>query len=259
MKTTIFNLKHTSSSILLLFILGFIFSNSSLAQNQTFLIHEDQVLPSKQGDYVAVSKEFITLCKENNFPEPWKVAQMNDGKFLIITSLKNFADLDKNPMEDLAKKVGKEKFGSYFEKFNQCYDNHGSYVIILNNELSYMPDGLTITQEGLDYRKWFFMDVSAKNKSEFKEKMKEIKDLFVDKKSKMHYRVYESGFGQVGDRFVVVISAKDGLDYAQKSEENRNLLGNDFKLKFDHLYSLLSNYSEISGRMRPDLSYTPKK
>ena len=75
----------------------------------------------------------------------------------------------------------------------------------------------------------------------------------------MHYRVYESGFGQVGDRFVVVISAKNGLDYAQKSEENRNLLGNDFKLKFDDLYSLLSNYSEISGKMRPDLSYTPKK
>lgn len=24
----------------------------------------------------------------------------------------------------------------------------------------------------------------------------------------MHYRVYESGFGKVGDRFVVVISAK---------------------------------------------------
>ncbi len=98
-----------------------------------------------------------------------------------------------------------------------------------------------------------------KKKTKNKQKNKEIKDLFVAKKSKMHYCVYESGFGQVGDSFCCGYICKNGLDYAQKSEENRNLLGNDFKLKFDDLYSLLSNYSEISGKMRPDLSYTPKK
>ncbi len=72
----------------------------------------------------------------------------------------------------------------------------------------------------------------------------------------MHYRVYTNGFGQLSDRFVIVVSAKDELDMAQMSVENRKLLGPESKAKFDAVFNLASEYEEVTGRMRPDLAYT---
>jgi len=100
------------------------------------------------------------------------------------------------------------------------------------------------------------MDVAAKNVSKTREAIKAIKDLFAQKNSKMHYRIYQNGFGHVGDRFVVVISAKSALDYEQISEDNWKLLGKEARPLFDNLNSLISSYREISGWMRPDLSYS---
>ncbi len=247
---------NTLKSKLLLLAVLLVLPMVTVAQVQAFLIHEDQVKPSKHNDYVEVAKEFKALCEKHNFSESWSVAQMDDGTFLTITPVEKFADLDEDPMEDFAKTVGEEKFSNYYARFNQCYDKHGSYISLLNENLSYMPDGMSTTQEGQNYRRWIFMDVAAKNVSKTREAIKAIKDLFAQKNSKMHYRIYQNGFGHVGDRFVAVISAKSALDYEQISEDNWKLLGEEARPLFDNLNSLISSYSEISGWMRPDLSYS---
>lgn len=248
----------TNTTWLLFLLITFTIPMTVMAQIQAFLIHEDQVTPDKHNAYVSVAKDFKALCEKHNFSESWSVAQMDNGYFLTISSIENFADLDKNVMADLAEKVGEEAFQKYFDRFNQCYDKHGSYISLLNEELSYMPNGMNLEQNDENYRRWFFMESSAQNVSKVKEKIKAIKALFTDKNSKMYYRIYQNGFGLIGDRFVVVISAKSALDYEQKSEANRKLLGEESRALFDDLYNLLSAYNEISGRMRPDLGYIKK-
>lgn len=229
----------------------------SYSQNiQAFWVHEDQVKPGMSSEYESITKEFNEISKKNDFKANWSVAQMTNGKYLTITPIEKLGDIDDFSMAELSKKVGEEKFKSYFDRYNKCYDIHGSYVTLLNNDLSYMPDGMSTTQEGKEYRTWHIISVTPQNKAKMAENMKIVKDLFVSKKSKMHYRVYTNGFGQIGDRFVIVVSAKDELDMAQMSVENRKLLGPESKAKFDAVFNLASGYEEVTGRMRPDLSYS---
>lgn len=73
----------------------------------------------------------------------------------------------------------------------------------------------------------------------------------------MHYRIYRSGFGQMGDQIVAVISAKDAEDYARLSTENNKVLGEEGRKKFQEILDLVSDYRNIEGKMRPDLAFTP--
>ena len=226
---------------------------------QAFWVHEDQVKPSKTDEYVNITKDFNAACKKHNFEGAWNVAQLSNGKFLTITPIEKLGDIDDYSMAPLVEKMGEENFSAIFDRYNKCYDKHGSYVVIRNNNLSYMPDGMSTTQEGLDYRKWHFIYVTPENRAEMAKNMKAIKELFASKNSKMHYRVYVNGFGQIGDYFLVVVSAKDAEDYAKRSKENRALLGPDSKATFDAVFNLASDYEEVTGGMRPDLSYSYKK
>ncbi|RKE90858.1 hypothetical protein [Ichthyenterobacterium magnum] len=251
-------MKTFKQTILLVFV-TVLTSFSAQAQDdnfQAFLVHEDQVKPSKTSEYEAISKEFNEDCKKHNFEGTWNVAQTSNGKFLSISAIKNLGDIDNFSMVPLVEKIGKEKFASYFNRYDKCYDKHGSYVVLRNNDLSYMPDGMSTTQEGQDYRKWHYIYVTPENRSDMVKKLKAVKDLFVNKNSKVHYRIYTKGFGQMEDYFLVVVSAKNAEDYAKKSSENRTLLGKESKAVFDAVFNLASRYEEVTGSMRPDLSYS---
>ncbi|WP_219549442.1 hypothetical protein [Gramella sp. MT6] len=240
-------------------IFCFFLSLSMYAQegkNQAFWIHEDQVKPSMMMEYEKTSKELVEACKKNNVQNiQWSVASMDDGTFLSITPIANLADIQNMNFGDLREKVGDDTFNKMFEDFNKCYENHGDYVTLLVPSLSYMPDGLTTTTPGQEYRVWHRMDVSPANIQKVQSKMKELKDLFAAKNSKMHYRIYRSGFGNVGDYFVAVISAKDAMDYDSMSAENQKLLGKEGEKLFNEMFDYVDAYSIKRGAMRPDLSY----
>jgi len=166
------------------------------------------------------------------------------------------ADLDKNAFASLSEKMGKEAVKNLFAEMDKCYDIEQDYVLRLNQELTYMPDGVSITQEDQNYRKWHYLHVSPEDRSAVREKMMAVKGLFASKGSEMHYRVYNSGFGTRGEYFIVVVSAKDPVDYAQRATQNQALLGEEGKKTFDDLFASLLRYEEITGWMRPDLAYS---
>lgn len=225
---------------------------------QAFWIHEDQVKPSMRMEYEKVSKDLVAACKTNNIEGiQWAVASMDDGTYLSIMPIENLADIQNISFGDLQEKMGEEKFSKMFENFNKCYDNHGDYVTLLIPSLSYMPDGLTTNTPGKNYRVWHRMDVSAGNLQKIEGKMKELKDLFASKNSKMHYRIYKSGFGNVGDYYTAVISAKDAMDYDRMSKENDDLLGEEGQKLFGEVFQYVEAYDVKRGGMRQDLAYQP--
>ena len=247
-------IKKTTSILFCLFLSLSMFAQEG--KNQAFWIHEDQVKPSMMTDYEKASKDLVKACKDNKVKDmQWSVASMDDGTYLSITPIENLADIQNMNFDDLREKVGDDSFTKMFENFNKCYDKHGDYVSILVPSLSYMPDGLTTETPGQDYRVWHRMDVSPANMQKVQSKMKELKDLFASKNSKMHYRIYRSGFGNVGDSFVAVISAKDAMDYDSTSAENQKVLGEDGKKLFDEMFQHINAYSIKRGSMRPDLAY----
>ncbi|WP_163514625.1 hypothetical protein [Gelidibacter japonicus] len=247
----------TFKTTIALAILLILSSTNSNSQNQSFWIHADQVKPSKQAMYEQVTKDFIEACKKHDLKDSnWSTARVDDGTYLSITPIANMADLDKNPLAPLMEKMGEEKFRDIFKRFNECYDQHGDYIVHLISDLSYMPNGLTPDTPGQNYRKWHFLYVTPSNVAALRSKIKEIKNLYEKKGSKEYFRIYRSGFGTMGDYFLATVSAKDEQSYSMTSDQNDVLLGEEGKKLFTEMSMLLDRYELKTGEMKPELSYT---
>jgi hypothetical protein len=121
-----------------------------------------------------------------------------------------------------------------------------------------MPEGITQTPEGENYREFHYIYVSPGNRSVLKEKMKAIKALYKSKDSKTSYRVYNSGFGTDGEFYMVAIAAKDQEHMAQKGKANKELFGEDGQNAMWEMYQNVLRYEKMEGEMRPDMAYSPK-
>lgn len=229
------------------------------AQNQMYVIHQDNVKPAMQAEYVKINKELVEACKKHNLQgTEWYASRIDDGSYIFASPIKNMAELDANTFAPLAEKMGKDNFSALFERFNKCYDTHGDFLVILRNDLSYKASANAPT-EAQNFTKYHFFYVSPENSKKMVEKLKEIKELYTSKKSNETYQIYHSGFGEMNEYYVAVLNAKDEMAYEKTSEENNTLLGDDWNKKFNELFVLSAKYEQKSGYMRPELSYQPKK
>ncbi len=249
-------MKTIKTTLVLALLLSFV---CQLSQAQKmFMVHQDNVKPSMVMEYEKIAKELSAASVEHNLQTEWYTAASNDFRYFYITPIENFAELDKRPFADMAKAMG-DKFGEMFNNFDKCYDSHGTYIVVHDEELSYMPEGAIEAQKGQNYRKWFFMYYTPENGKKVKEGMKAVKELFKSKGSTNYYRIYRSGFGSMESYYMVSISAENEIDGATKAKVNEDVLGPDRWETFNKVLKHISRMEEYSGEMRPDLSYAPKK
>ena len=236
-------------------LLFFIPLNVSHAQKM-YSVHVDYVNPSKINDYNKVAKEFIEACKKYKPQIHWVTTTTSDNRYFYVSSIENFAELDKRPFADMAKSMG-DDFGKLFKRFNECYDKHGNYIIVQDEDLSYMPEGSEEAQKGQNHRKYFFLHYTPQNQDKLKDALKGVKDLFVSKGSTEYYRIYHTGFGITDNYYLVAISSKDEIDSATRAKANDELLGDGAKEIFGKVMDATSKFENFSGWMRPDLYYQP--
>lgn len=243
-------------AICLLLPLGIL--HSQMEKPQPYWIHEDVVKPSMVADYEATCKELISKLKEYNIQDiKWITTALNDNRYLYVSEIENMASLDKPVFAALSDKMGADAVAALFGKMDKCYDVEHDYVIYLDKELSYMPDGITQTPEGMNYRKFYYLHITPANRATVKAKMKAVKSLFASKGSKEYFRIYHSGFGTRGEFYMAAVAAKDAEDYARQSKANDMLLGDEGKKAFGELFSNTLKNEEYTGNMRPDLYYMP--
>ena len=183
---------------------------------------------------------------------------MDDFSYSYVTPIENFADLDKRPFADMAKAMG-DKFTDMFSRFDKCYDSHGTYIITLDEELTYMPEGIDQSQKDEDYRNFIFIYYTPQNVKKLREGMEAVKEMFASKGSKNYYRIYRSGFGVIDNYYMVAMSSKDAIDAATKEKANQETLGPDRYETFNKVLSNASKWKEVTGKIRRDLSYSPKE
>ncbi len=229
------------------------------AQNQFYRIHVDHVYPSSSEAYEKVSERLATLAKENQEEEGWNVLWTNDNRVISISPVSGWEDLGKDFMPKTRAKIGDDKFAEIFSEFDKHYDHHNDYIITLNNNLSYMPDGMTTTPEGKNYRKNQLMYYKARDHEKVTEIAKKFKELYSKNGSNSHYRVYFSGFGNPESYVMVASAAESPLEYEKLAEANRKLLGEDAGKLWKELAQYITKTEVMEGNMRPDLSYNPSK
>jgi len=225
---------------------------------QAYSIHEDQVKPSMVAEYEMISKELIDNLKKHNIQGVnWLAASTTDFRYMFVSKIDNMADLDRPRFKELAEKMGKEALADLFDRMDKCYDKHGSYILNLDESLSYMPEGIDQNPTGQSYRQFAYWHIAPANLSAAVDLAKEIKALYAKKGSKHYYRIYRSGFGTMDSYFLVAIASKDATTFAMKDAENLELLGEEGQQIFGKALKLASKYEEVSGSIRADLSYMP--
>lgn len=228
------------------------------SKSQAFWIHEDVVKPSMVASYEMVCKDLTTNLRKHNIQGfSAIVTNTADHRYLWVSPIASMADINYDAFKALSEKMGADAMMSLFDEMDKSYDTEQDYVIHLDEELSYMPGGITQTPEGQDYRKFHYFHYTPANHDAVREKALAIKKLFESKGSKVHYRSYKSGFGTRGAFYLVAIAAKDAVDYATKVEENNALLGEEWGRIFGDFQASLLEYEIIEGRMRPDMAYSP--
>lgn len=250
-------LKKIRLAALLCFFSTLVFSQNE--NQQRYMVHMDPVKPGKVAAYEKTAADLVKMCKENSYEQGWSTFVTEDNEYMYLSPIKNFAELDENPMATLEEKVGEEKFSKIFQDFNKAYDSHSDFILVLDNELSYMPDGMSITQEGKNYRENTRYYYAPQDYEKALNVAKAFKKLYSDKNSKAHYRIYRSGLGTDGNYFLVASSAKSPLDMEQNRLENQKLMGEDARKLFNDLQGVILKAETVRGYMRPDLSYSPSK
>jgi hypothetical protein len=228
---------------------------------QMYEVHEDQVKPSMVAQYEKTAKLFADKMREHNIADGYNLATNTDNfRYLYVSPIENLQGVGQNSgMSELFEKMGADSFGEMMDGFNACYDRHGSYVILLDKKLSYMPGGITQTPEGENYRKFFYIYYSPQNGAAMRDAMSDVKAMFESKKSTSDYRVYRSGFGNMDSYYMVAVAAKDPIEMEQNGAANDKLLGADAQVVFGKVLSLALSMEEYTGYIRPELGYTPKK
>ncbi len=246
---------------LLLFGCMFAFNMQSQEESryQRYLIHMDPVKPSMQAEYEKTAAKFVKMCKDNNYAQDWMTLSTEDNNYFYISPMKNFAELDENSMATLREKVGAEDFDKVFEDFDKCYDKHSDFVLALDKELSYMPDGMQTVIEGENYRENTRYYFAPADYEKAVEAAQAFKNFYSEKNLNMHYRLYRSGFGTDGTYFMVAVAAKDAMDMERKSAEARKAMGPKGQELFANLNKILLKTETMRGWMRPDLSYVASK
>jgi hypothetical protein len=248
-------MKTTKRLMLSLWVLC-LFSSSIIAQ-QMFHVHEDVVKPGMTMEYENILAEVGKLLENNPIEDTnMMVLQGNNNHYYFINPISSMADLDKpSPPEKLANKAGGDAVWPLFQRMDKCYDIERDYIVTLVGELSYMPNGMTLTPEGQNYREQYKIYFTPGNRSVVTEKIEAVKKMFVDKNSKMHYRVYKSGFGAEREFYLVSIAAKNEMHMAELSKANEDLMGEAGQNTMWEMFKNIQHMEEIEGRMRPDLAY----
>jgi hypothetical protein len=231
----------------------------SIAQDM-YYVHQDVVKPSKVVEYEGILQEMMALTKKHNLQDTgWITLVSNNSNYSYVSPLANMAELDKPSfVAQLAEKAGKDVISRLFDRMDKCYDTELNYTLILDKDLTYMPNGFTQTPAGENYRNNHLFHISPSNRAAIKEKMKAVKALFESKGSKLYYRVYKSGFGTPNEYYMVAVAAKDAEDMELKGKANRDLLGEDLQKVLNELYFSSLRYEKLEGNIRPDLSYSPE-
>ncbi len=229
------------------------------SSTQMYWIHEDVVKPGMVPQYEEICNEFTSNLKTHNIQDmSFLVTNTLDNRYLWISPISNMADIDKPMFATLSEKMGADNLKALFAKMDKCYDIEHNYVIQLDKELSYMPGGITQTPEGQNYRKFHYFRYAPSNKEAVREKGMAIKKMFEEKGSKLEYRVYQSGFGNRGEFYMVAIAAKDAADYEAKLNANNELLGEEWQKLFNDYMGTMIDYEIMEGWMRPDMAYSAK-
>ena len=223
---------------------------------QMMAVHEDKVLPSMMSQYEETAKSLVTALKENNVQSvKYMTVMTEDMRYIYVTPVENYAEMDENPMKELGDKIGGEAMGELFKPFNECYDVHLNYTMNLSHELSYNNTGVSDKENPFRLISWYYIHPSKGG--EAWEIAKEWTALNKKHNTEDGYRLYTGGMGLEQPTYIVVRYGKDRADVEAKMAASNKLFGEEGKALSERTLATVRKIERVGAWLRSDLSYMP--
>ena len=252
----------------LVVLLGLVFclcTLSALAQAeeqkaQLIFMDEYVVKPSLISEFEAASKDTLAEWSKHKYPYSFEGYFSEDMRFIFITPIKNFADIDNyyKALEELKKRMGTKRWKALWKRESAALNYLKSRIFYYLPELSYFPEKPRLKPEEESFAVWSLYYVIPGMEDEFESVSKEWVTLHKEKNWRNGYKCYAGDFGTDMPVYLVFWKAKSEADALIYLEKSFDLFGEEGKVLEEKEESLLRGFKMKRGWLRPDLSYIPK-
>lgn len=191
--------------------------------------------------YEATTRKLVEGLQKHRMEKvQFFVIKRKDLRYLYFIPTGSIASRREKSWGQLRPKMPTE-YQKISEDFRKCFDSHGNYMVQLHKNLSYKSN-----LEGR-YRQMIYLYVAPRHTNNFLDLAKEIRNIFAVKELDFGYRLYQSGFGNQENFFLVELSSADAESRVASLEE--------FKEVRNKLIDVILRIESIEGVLRPDLSF----
>ncbi len=228
---------------------------------QMYWVLAEHVKPAMLHEYEAATKEMIRLLA--SVPDATSKVQFTtisgpEVGYAYVITIDGFSGMDRawQNWEATIEAAGRDKFMAIQEKASAATDYAESFVLMLREDLSYLPETTALTAER-PYRKYHYWYSLPGKEQQVEAVVKEYVQLYKSKGLTTGWRIYQTVIGPDLPMYLVVETAKDPADYHATEMKVRSALG-EAGQKLEMKALQYARRLEIrDGWIRPDLSFPP--
>jgi len=227
---------------------------------QAYWIYQEVVKPSSVAKYEEATKKEFALFAEAKSPYPWTAYSTDDFYYYFLSPIENFAAMDamNKHYEDFMKKFG-DRMQALMKSSGGTYEYERQAIAILRPDLSYTPAKPRLKPEEEKFYLWAFCYVEPGKEQEFEQVCKDWAALYKSKNVRDPFYTWVGEIGLDNPVTLFVMPGKDAADYwAADAKSTRDIGEAAATALWTKTMSLLRKYEYKTGKLRPDLSYTPK-
>jgi hypothetical protein len=255
------------SIILMVCLLAVLFASTTLAQaedeeqkSQLIWMREIAVKPALASEYVEAMKDYISLCKEQNYPFPFSAWGDGNFNYFYVYPVDDY----QGPMTiydasgEMLKKWGEEKVQNYEKVMRTSIISYKDYFVEYLPEYSYIPKNPRLKDEDMNYAIWDIVHIPLDKEAEYLKLTKEGISLMKNKNLAESALFYTGRLGTKRPFYFGLGFGKDAADFWAANEKMWDQLGEEGRELYQKFMKLIAKRDFKQFWLINSLSYQPE-
>lgn len=223
-----------------------------------FALHEEVARPSMLAQYEAANRDFRQLVVDFKAKLPQFSYLTFQGDDLTYAYLSPIADLNAYAAIGAGfaavAEAAPARFGEVMARGNGAIESWTDSIIALDPALSYLPAKPRVSLENTLYRHLDIYRLMPGKEAEADAIARDFLALYQARNMPNPYHVYKGVLGGEMPALLVVVPAKDALDFAAAAKSDREALGEAGQALFARAFAITRRFEQRNFTLRPDLS-----
>lgn len=230
--------------------------NAQEKKGQLWYCWEETVKPGKIDEYLALSKEFIELCKQEKFPFEFYTWQAKPFIYELWTPIDTHNDIEKIEAEwdKITAKLGEEKYAF----FNKTKLNNKKFTCTIRDDLRYSPVDPDYGRNEFAFALWIEVYIKSGKQKEFEEAVKWLNEQRTKKDYGSYVFYASAGFGYEDPCYIVMIANTNEQEFDKADKQINEVMKDEIAQYYERIFPLMRKPSiNYDWHYLSNLSYTP--